>query len=205
MRQTVGALNRTWLAIIGLIGLLLGLAGLLFATGLANQLAQALGLNTQLAQPAEPAVPVDLQTVLEPQPVAIITAVVGILLGLLALAWVIAQIPRRNQARPLRLHEDGADGLIICEPNVLTRAVENQIEDFPGVIDADAVLRGTASAPELTVNVTVDDRADVQEVIDRVHNDAAADLETALETPLRRLGVLVDVSIKRKSDKAVVL
>ncbi|WP_026536484.1 hypothetical protein [Arthrobacter sp. H14] len=205
MRQTVGPLNRTWLASIGIITLLAGIAGVLLATGLATSLTGAAGLPAQVPPPSQPVVAGDLQSLIQPTAVAVVTAVAGLVLALLALGWLLKQVPRRNQARMLRLHNDGADGLTLCRPDVVTEAVAGQLEAFPGVVRSDAVLRGTASEPELTVHTTVGDRADIRELVDYICSRTAADVETALEVPLQRLAILLDISGSTKSSKTVVL
>ncbi len=205
MRQGIGPLNRAWLTIIGIIALLAGLTSLLFASGLASQVGQALGLQAELAPPSQPVLSAEPETLIEPAGVAIGTAVVGVVLALLALSWLVKQVPRKNQARTLRLHADGSEGLTMCQPHVITDAVEGQIEAFPGVLKSGAVLRGTAASPELTVHAAVGDRADIREVVDYIHERTASDLETALEVPLRRLGIILDVSTAPKASKTLVL
>lgn len=204
MRQRNGSLNRTWLAIIGIILLLSGIAGVLFAAGGANSLASTIGLPA-LAAPTQHVVTADVQALLQPAPVAVAAAVAGAVLALLALLWLSKQIPRKNPARPLRLHKDGAQGLTLCAPQVITNIIADQVDAFPGVTHAAAVLRGTASSPDLTINATVNDRANISDVVERIYERTAADLETALQNPLQRLAIQLDVSGSTKGNKTVVL
>ncbi|WP_049822048.1 alkaline shock response membrane anchor protein AmaP [Arthrobacter sp. H41] len=206
MRQTAGRLNRTWLAVIGLVTLVLGIAGILLASGTAGTLAQSSGAGIQAPQPADPALPEGVRDVFAPDIAAVILAVLAVLVGVLALLWLLAQIPRRNQARALRLHgNDGATGYTTCEPKVLTKAVEEETGALSGVTGATALLRGSAAEPELTIDVRVDDRADVQEILEKIHTRVASNLETALETPLRKVAVLFNVTSHRQNDREVVL
>lgn len=205
MRQGVGSFNRTWLAIVGILALLLGTAGLLLASGLGNKVGQALGLPGALAAPTQSVVTPGVQSVFESPAIPAVIATAGMILAILALLWLVKQIPRKNQARPLRLHADGADGLTTCHPQVLTEAISHQVEAFPGVVRSGAVLRGTASSPELTVHATVSDRTDIREVVDYISEHTASDLETALETPLQRLAILLDVSNSSRNNKTIVL
>ncbi len=124
--------------------------------------------------------------------------------GVFALFWLLAQIPRRNQARAFRLHgNDGATGYTTCEPKVLTTAAEDETGALSG---ATALLRGTASEPELAIDVRFDDRADdVQDILENIHTQVAANLETGLETPLRKVAVLFNVTSHRQNDREVVL
>lgn len=205
MRQAIGPLNRTWLAIVGIIALILAAAGLLLASGLANTVGQALGLPGSLAAPGQPVVTSGLQSLFESAAVPVIIAVAGVILSILALLWITKQIPRKNEAPALRLHTDGATGLTMCNPHVITDAIEHQLGEFPGVVRAAAILRGTASAPELTVHATVGESADVREVLDYITERTASDLETALEVPLQRLAILFDVSGSRRGSRTIVL
>lgn len=204
MRQRNGSLNRIWLAIIGLVLLLPGIAGLLLAAGLANSVGGRVGLPA-LASPTQTVVTASGPALLQPLSAAVIAAVAGVVLAVLALVWLSKQIPRKHPARPLRLHQDGAQGLTLCAPQVLTGVIADQVEDFPGVVHAGAVLRGTASSPDLTINATVNDRADILAVVEQIYERTAADLETALESPLQRLGIRFDVSSTTKASKTVAL
>jgi hypothetical protein len=59
---------------------------------------------------------------------------------------------------------------------------------------ASAVLRGTASEPDLDLKVTVDERADLPGLLTAIDHRVASDLGAALDTQLRRLGVQVEVA-----------
>ena len=206
MRETAGRLNRTWLAIIGLLALLLGAAGTLLATGAAGTITESLNAGFTPARPTDPAVPAQVRDVLATDVAPLIVTVVAVLIGILALLWLLAQIPRRRPAGTFRLHaDDGATGYTLCEPKVLAEAIENHVQRLPGVTGADALLRGSATASDLTLTVRIDDRADVQDLLHRIRTDVAPDLETALETPLRRLAVLVTVGSRQRNDSTAVL
>jgi copper chaperone CopZ len=127
----------------------------------------------------------------------------GLILGILGLLWIIAQIPRKNPAQPYRLHEDPATGFTTCDPAVVAAAVEQQINALPGVISSSAMLRGTSTAPELTAKVTVDNRADVQDVIAAIQTTVLPDLSTALETQLRRVGLQLEVDSRSQNTGAI--
>lgn len=206
MRQTPGRLNRTWLALTGLFMLLLGLTGILLAAGLARQTLAAAGLTLQTAQPRDSVVPEGFQNIFVPPTAALILTVVSIILGVLALAWLLAQIPKRQPASTFRLHgTDGTQGYTTCDPGVIAHAVESEVRQLPGVQDAAALLRGSASQPELNLDIRIDTRADVQHIINQAHTTVATNLETALETPLRKVALLINVSAHRGNDKTVVL
>ena len=197
MRQTAGTLNRTWLAILGILLLAAGTALLLQSNGTLHAL-----LNT--ARFWESVVTGDLHAFFAQPWVVAAMLIIGVIIGLLGLLWIIAQIPRKNMAGTYRLHDDGSQGFTVCDPSVLAAAVEKQINTLPGVITSAALLRGTAKAPELTLKVTVNDRADVQDLIHRIQTSTLPELSYALEAPLQRSGLQIDVTGRRQSTGTVV-
>lgn len=206
MRHTAGGLNRTWLLIIGLVALLLGLTGILLASGTAASLTSAVNPGLQPAGPRKRILPEGFQDVFASNGAAILVTIAAVIVGLLALAWLLAQIPKRQQARTFRLHaEDAVDGRTRCEPRVIADAVETDVEGIYGVTGASALLRGSATQPELNLDVKVDPRSDIRDIIDQIHSLIAPNLETALETPLRRTAVLINVSAPKTNNKTVVL
>ena len=77
---------------------------------------------------------------------------------------------------------------------MLGSAVENQTNTLPGVVGTSALLRGTAVEPDLTIKVAVNNRADIQDVLHSINTRVIPDLSAALETPLRRTGIQLEVS-----------
>lgn len=203
MRQTAARLNRTWLTVIGLLLLLTGLACLLIGTGLLQPISRAAGFTLNRPTPANHLFGSNTAIAFGLTWVVVVVAAVGIILALLALAWLIAQIPRTNEAKPFRLHDDAEDGLTRCAPNVLTDAIEAQIKALPDVHDATAVLRGTVHEPDLTVKVTASDRADLADLVRTLQSNVSDNLSEALDTPLRRLAVQVDVAAARRKPNEI--
>jgi hypothetical protein len=188
MRQHAGALNRTWLAILGILALAGGVLILLVASGTLHAMSPA-------TVPAEsPVVTGDLHAVFRPASAQAIVLVAGFIMGALGLLWILAQIPRRNPADRYRLHQNPTSGTTLCDASVLAAAVESQINTLPGVVGSSALLRGTATEPDLTMKVTVNNRADIQDVLHGINTRVIPDLSTALETPLRRTGIQLEVS-----------
>lgn len=203
MRQTAARLNRAWLTILGVLLLLAGLAVLLIGTGLLAPAARAAGLGLSRPTPANHLFGAAGTAAFALTWVVLVTAVGGVVVGLLGLAWLIAQIPRTNQAKPFRLHDDAQTGLTRCESSVLSDAVEEQLKALPGVQNASAVLRGTSTAPDLTVKVTASDRTDLSRLLSSIQNDVAGDLAGALDTKLRRLGVQLEVNTAKNKTSQI--
>jgi Tfp pilus assembly protein PilV len=197
MRQTASRLNRTWLTVLGILLLLAGAAGVLLSTGRAAPLVRSAGSGWTPPQTAGHLVGSATASALALTWVVLVTAVVAVVVGLLGLLWLLAQVPRTNQAKPFRLHDDAQTGLTRVDASVITRAVEAQVKNLPGVSGASAVLRGSASEPDLTLRVTADDRTDIARLLRRLHDQVAVDVGDALDTRLHRLGVQVEVSTAR--------
>jgi hypothetical protein len=205
MRQTASRLNRTWLTILGVLLLLVGAAGVLLSTAQAGPLLRSAGAGWTPPQPDRHLFGSATANALTLTWVVLLAALVAVVVGLLGLLWLLAQIPRSNQAKPFRLHDDARTGLTRVDAGVLTRAVEAQVKGLPGVSGASAVLRGSASQPDLTLRVTAEERTDVAALLERLHRQVAADLGEALDTRLHRLGVQVEVSSARSGSDHIVV
>jgi hypothetical protein len=197
MRQTASRLNRTWLTILGVLLLLVGAAGVLVSAGQAAPLLRSTGLGWTPPQTDRHLFGSATADALALTWVVLLIALVAVVVGLLGLFWLLAQIPRTNAAKPFRLHDDARTGLTRVDADVLARAVETQVKNLPGVSGASAVLRGSAAQPDLTLRVTADDQTDIAGLLERLHDQVAADLGDALDTRLHRLGVQVEVSAAR--------
>ncbi|PYI69772.1 hypothetical protein CVV68_01295 [Arthrobacter livingstonensis] len=197
MRQTAGTLNRTWLAILGVLVLAAGITGLLQAAGTLQTIAPTPSPGTRV-------VTGELHPFFaQPWLIALIL-VIGVLVGVLALWWIIAQIPRKNPAGTYRLQHEGAQGRTSCDPSVLAAAVEEQVNTLPGVVTASALLRGTANEPDLTLKVTINDRTDVRALLRHLETSTLPQLSTTLEAPLYRRRLQIDVSTRTQSTGTVV-
>lgn len=196
MRQTAGTLNRTWLAILGIITLAAGAALLLEAAGILQKV-----LHT--ASPGTKIVTGELHTFFAQQWLLVLLLFISVAVGVLALLWIIAQIPLKNLAPTYRLHQPGAQGRTSCEPSVLAAAVENQVNSLPDVVNSTVILRGTADEPDLTLKVTVNDQADIRALLRHLDETTLAQLTTALEAPLQKRRVQIDVSTRNQSTGTV--
>lgn len=205
MRSSARTLNRAWLAILGICLMVLSALGLLIAAGLLPRLARSAGLAVNGPQANSAALPThaigQFNTTLD----AVLLTVIGIVVTLLGLSWIIAQIPRRNEAKRIRLHDDPSLGLTSCEPAVIDRAVAEDVEALPGVTQASAIFRGTASHPELIIKLTANERADLAVIFNSIHTTVADNLASSLETPLQRLAVQLDITRNRRRNTSATI
>lgn len=205
MRQLAGRLNRVWLTVTGVVLLLIGVTGVLASTGALTQLLTAAGTGINGPVAGAPTLGQDAGRLLGQTLAAVVVAVIGVILGLLGLAWLLAQIPRANAAREFRLRDDAITGLTVCDPGILAAAVEDEVSAYAGVNDASAVLRGTAKAPELTVKVSVDDRADIRQLLSAIREQATANLSSAMDVPLAHLAIQLDIERGKRATTSAVL
>lgn len=122
----------------------------------------------------------------------------AIVIGLLCLRWVAAQWFRLPRAVGWELSAAEAAGTTMMSSAVAADAVAADIEGYPEVSSASAVLSGPGRAPELHVIVTAAAGADITALRRRILGEAVGRLREAL-------GVgLIPVSMEfRLSDQGI--
>ncbi|MGB7449354.1 MAG: alkaline shock response membrane anchor protein AmaP [Ornithinimicrobium sp.] len=194
MKQLAGTLNRGWLGVLGLILALTGISTLLVATGL-------------LSGPVSGSrvIPSDASSWLALPWVVLVVAVLGVVLAVLAVAWLSAQYPRTNTLRTLRFHDDPRGGLTTCDPGALCDVVEEDLRRLPAVSTADVLLRGTAASPEVSIRVSVDDRAEISTLLEGIRTPVLSDMSSAIGAPLSHVAVRVDIERGKRETRSVTL
>ena len=192
MRQTAGTLNRTWLAILGLLVLAAGLTAVLQAAGTLQTIIPTPPPGTKI-------VTGDLHAFFAQPWLLILFLSVSVFVGILALLWIIAQVPRKNLATSYHLQQEGTHGRTNCEPSVLAAAVREEINSLPEVVTSSVLIRGTAEEPDLTLKVTVNDQADIRALLRHLEKKTFVDLSIALEEPLHQRRVQIDVSTRTQT------
>lgn len=178
MSARVNGVNRTLLALLGLVLLAAGGLGLAYSFG-------AFGTG---------------QRPVLPQPVRDYArdqgwfwwAVAGacLLLALLGLWWLLAQL-RTDRVSRLDLTTDDRDGLTTVHAGAVTDAVETEVAGLRGVAGASASLierRGR----RLTLSVDLAEYADIAEVRQAIEDRVVAHARQALDDP----DLLVDVELR---------
>lgn len=183
--------NRGLLALVGVV--LLGLATALGLAGF-GRLPLAVPPTVLPAQAVDPGVAALL-----------IVAAAGLLLAVLAVLWLVACWDRQGSTPVLKLHADPTDGTTTVTSGVVASAVTRQVAALPGVVTARTQLKGAAKTPAITVLVTIDDRADVTELLQRIQDEVAGGIAATLETTVDRLGVVVDIDRRRQNLPSVTI
>lgn len=167
-------LNRTMLLVVGIVLLAAGAAGLLVGSGLARPVLPGL-------DPAAPLLP----AALDPPgwvPWAAIAA--AVVVGLLALRWLLAQGRRRPRTSVWTLPSApvaGRDaGRTRMHSDQAAAALAADVEEYDGVRRAAAVLVGDRTRPQVHLDVTADASADLTALRTRITEHALPRMRTAL-------------------------
>lgn len=189
MRRMAAGANRTGLIIVGLFCLIVGVAVLSISLGLAAAFAPGLTPDGQL-QPVTAVLALPFS--------AVIALVVAVILVVIGVRWLAAQVPRKDAAKPLRMQEDARTGVTTVNANVIAAAVVDDLELTPEVVDAQAILRGTARSPELVLHVDVDERADIDSVVADISDRVTCNCSQALGVRLSAVGVEIGIARSRR-------
>ena len=173
-------LNRIVLTLLGLLCLAAGGVALLVGTGVVGDLLPVPADAPLL--PAGPALP-------GWAPVAV--AGVAIIIGLLALRWLIAQTIRRPTSSSWQLSPDTRTGTTYIDSDTAAQPLADEIEEYPGVRSATARLTGPRQHPHLYLRVSADDHADISDLRRHIDDDALPRLTQALDLPALPADVLL--------------
>lgn len=111
-----------------------------------------------------------------------VIAVAGLLLGYLALRWLVGQL-RPTSVRDLHLEPRSSAGRTELVSAAVTDAVTEEIAGYRGVSAARARLTGDELDPELRLRVQLDARADVAALRTRIETEAVTRVRQALDKP----------------------
>lgn|SRR5690554_1237731 len=162
--------NRTVLLLLGLLLLLGGLAVVLTGVGafgsdradqpvLTNQVTDFVARNANWFWP--------------------LVALVALLVGLLALRWLIIQ-GRSNQLTTLDLEADRSRGRTRLDASAFTDAITEEIESHRGVSTASARLAAGGAGVRLSLRVQLDGKVQLGEVRRRIETQVLAHAREAL-------------------------
>jgi hypothetical protein len=159
-------LNRTLLALTAIVLLGAATVVLLTAAGVTT------GASDRALTPASISVP---------GWAAPVTILVAVVVGLLALRWLLAQTQRRAKTGTWRLEADPAGGTTRLEADAAVEPLVDEVEAYPGVHRASARLAGTRLRPVLHLAVGTEDSADVTALRRRIDTEAVPRLRQALD------------------------
>lgn len=133
----------------------------------------------------------------------IAVAAVVVVLGLLALRWLVLQ-PRVDRLHSVRIEPDGAQhGRTTLPADALTDAVEDDVAEFPGVAGVRAVLIGAVDDPELLLRVSAKPESDVAEIHRHIVDEALPAARAALDSERVPAQVHLYVSGRKRAQRVV--
>lgn len=124
-----------------------------------------------------------------------VIAVVGLLLGYLALRWLLGQL-RPTGVGEVEVDSGATTGRTSLGGAAVTDAVRAQISGYHGVAGTSARLTGDEHEPVLHLRVQLDSRADPASVRQRIESSAIADVRQAMDRPT--LPVRLDLVVTDK-------
>ena len=117
--------------------------------------------------------------------------VVAVVIGLAALRWLIAQLPRRRRAAPWRLTAHPDRGVTTMLSEVAAGPMAAEVAAYPGVSGATAKLTGPPRSPELYLHVRTEYDTDLIALRQQIEAEALPRLRAALELEQLPCAVLI--------------
>jgi hypothetical protein len=163
--------NRAALIVFGLLILIIGAGGLIASLGVFskefshrtlfdNRVGTYVGHNGAWIWPA--------------------AAGVCLLIGLLALRWIVALLVSTDRAGDIPMPVASHEGTTILPPTALTGALTREVGAYHGVDAARSRIIGDPGDPDIILTVTASQSADLHALHQRIENEAIAHARQAL-------------------------
>ncbi|MBB3663170.1 MULTISPECIES: alkaline shock response membrane anchor protein AmaP [Prauserella salsuginis group] len=110
-----------------------------------------------------------------------VAAAAGVVVALLALAWLLAQLARKPATTTWRFEREPAAGTTELAASTAVEPLLAELEAYDGVAAARGTLAGRQGSPVLTLVVTAEADADPAEIRRRLESEGLPRLRQALE------------------------
>ena len=200
MRTVSAALNRTLLAVFGL---LIAFVALWFLASGLDAGHYVPGISAYLAAAQD-----HIGAILSPRahwlvPCGVLASALAFVTGLFLL---LMQVPRRPANSRLRL--SGSDGVLLAtlSPDVLSQALSERVQDLPGVERCTVFVTGSPTKLWVQADTSVAPDCEVEWTVAELRRQLNEDVGTSLGTPPKQLDVLVRLarSVSSKSTSKAV-
>jgi membrane protein implicated in regulation of membrane protease activity len=178
-------LNRTLLFVVAVVLLAAAAFVLLTASGVLRVVDRGAALTPATVDP--------------PSWAPWVTIVVAVVLGLLALRWLLAQTQRRAKTGTWRLDTSEAGTTTRLDARTAVGPLVDEVESYDGVHRASARLAGTSARPTLYLDVGTEDAADVTALRHRIDTEAVPRLCRALDLDRLPAEVLIRMDDARSA------
>ena len=200
MRTVSAALNRTLLAVFGL---LIAFVALWFLASGLDAGHYVPGISAYLAAAQD-----EIGAILSPRahwlvPCGVLASALAFVTGLFLL---LMQVPRRPANSPLRL--SGSDGVLLAtlSPDVLSQALSERVQDQPGVERCTVFVTGSPSKLWVQADTSIAPDCEVEWTVPELRKLLNEDVATSLGMPPKQVDVLVRLvrSVSSKSTSKAV-
>ena len=164
--------NRVVLATVALLALATGVLGSLLSFGVFGTSAQRTSL---LDNPVSVFIG-DNSAWFWP-----VAAILGLILVALGLRWLLILSFSTDRVGNLVVGGDRSGGRSTLSSSALTKAVADEIEGYSGVHSVKSRIIGHADAPELVLDVVLEDSADLAAIRHRIETETIAHTRQALD------------------------
>jgi hypothetical protein len=123
-------------------------------------------------------------------------AAVCFVIAVLALRWILALLISTDRAGDIPIPVAMSDGTTILRPTAVIGALTREVSTYHGVDDAHGQIIGDGGAPELVLEVTARQGADLHALHQRIETEALAHARQALDK--EDLPIRLDLDVSRR-------
>lgn|GEM_PF-4296824 len=121
------------------------------------------------------------------------------LLGVLAVLWLLHQLPRRRPTQVLWLNSDDAGaGRTTSHTGSLNSALEARLSTIPGVVGSTVLVTERPGGVDLAIEMTAEAGAELDELRAEICGPVVDELTGAVERPVGRLSLRVDLAAESR-------
>lgn len=127
----------------------------------------------------------------------------GVVLALIGLWWLGRQVPRGQRIKRYGIRSDDS-GRVEVSTEALAGAVADEVSSLAGVAEARVRFFGALAEPEMLLQIDVEDRADVSQLLDLLETEVLPDLQRCLGAELNHVGVQIRTGFQVEGESSYV-
>jgi hypothetical protein len=122
---------------------------------------------------------------------------VSLVIALLALRWILALLISTDRAGDIPIPVAMSDGTTVLQPAAIIGALTREVSTYHGVDNTHGRIIGHGAAPELVLEVTARQGADLHVLYQRIEAEAFAHARQALDK--ESLPIKLDLDVSRRN------